>query len=255
MYKALVFCLFAAALTLTGCYPLHPSVMLKTGDDFQYSTPPKEQAKEYTINPNDVIDFRLYSNDGFKLVDLTSLETNAQLNTQNTSMRYLVDNEGFTKLPIIGRISVKGMTIRQVEDTLESKYSAYYNKPFAIVKVGNRRIIVFPGQGGTARVVDLVNENTTLVEALAMVGGLQETGRSKRIKLIRGDLSNPQVYLIDLSTIEGMKQSPFIVQSNDIIYVESIPDISRGVLARLSPIISILSSMVVIYSVVNLASQ
>lgn len=252
MRKILLYCLLPlTAALLHGCYPLNPSVMLKTGKNFKFSEPPKEKIKAYTINANDIIEFRLFSNDGFKLVDLTSFEGNANL-MRNATMTYLIDIDGHAKLPILGRTNLKGLTIREAEAMLEEKYAAYYNKPFAIVKVSNRRIVVFPGYGGAAKVLDLVNENTTILEALAMAGGLQETGRSNRIKLIRGDLKDPQVYLIDLRTIEGMKKADFIVQSNDIIYVEPIPDITRGVVARISPVISLLSSALVLYSFVRI---
>lgn len=256
MRKFLVFALIAASASfLTGCYPLHPSRMLKTDKDFKYSTPPKVKLQEYTISPNDIIEFRLYTNEGFKLVDLTSLEAGNALNRQSNFITYLVDFEGNSKLPIIGKVNLKGLTLRQAEAMLEEKYAVYYNKPFAIVKVENRRIVVFPGSSGSAKVVNLVNENTTILEALAMVGGIQETGRANRIKLIRGDLKNPEVYLIDLSTMEGLKEADFIVQSNDIIYVEPIPDVSRGIVQRLSPIVSIMSGLIVIYSVFRIASN
>ena len=38
--------------------------------------------------------------------------------------------------------------------------------------------------------------------------------------MIRGDLDNPKVQVIDLSTIEGMKEAALDVQANDIIYIE-----------------------------------
>jgi polysaccharide biosynthesis/export protein len=256
MRRIVLLCFISAVTVLTGCYPLHPSVMLKTGKNFKYSTPPSVRQINYTINPNDLIDFRLYSNDGFKLVDLTSLEGNQNQPVRQIPMDYLVDNEGFTKLPIIGRVNLKGMTLSEAENMLQEKYTLYYNKPFVIIKVSNRRVTVFPGSsGGTARVINLINENTTVIEALAMAGGIQETGRANRIKLIRGDVKNPEVYLIDLSTIEGMKQSDFIVQSNDIIYVEPIPDVTRGLVARISPVVSLLSSALVFYSVIKVITR
>ena len=33
-------------------------------------------------------------------------------------------------------------------------------------------------------------------------------------------MKNPQVIVIDLSTLEGMRKADLIVQSNDIIYIE-----------------------------------
>jgi polysaccharide export outer membrane protein len=104
--------------------------------------------------------------------------------------------------------------------------------------------------GGSGTVVTLKNENTTLIEALALAGGITETGKAYKIKLIRGDSRNPQVQLIDLSTIEGMKQSNMLLQANDIIYVEPVPRISNAILSQITPIVGILTSMLLIYNIV-----
>ena len=64
-----------------------------------------------------------------------------------------------------------------------------------------------------------MNDNTTLFEALAQAGGLNG-GKAYKIKIIRGDLRNPQIFLVDLSTIKGVVKSDFVLQANDIIYIE-----------------------------------
>ncbi len=53
--------------------------------------------------------------------------------------------------------------------------------------------------------------------------------------------------MIDLSTIEGINNADMVVQANDIIYVEPIADIAREVLADVTPVISLLSSALVIW--------
>ena len=115
-----------------------------------------------------------------------------------------------------------------------------------MLNVLNRRVIVFPGSGGKANVINLQNNNTTLLEALALSGGIANTGKAKRIKLIRGNPKDPEVYLIDLSTIEGMKQGDMVLQANDIIYVEPVLKISQTLLAEMSPYIMILTNILLI---------
>jgi polysaccharide export outer membrane protein len=110
--------------------------------------------------------------------------------------------------------------------------------------------LVFPGSGGAGKVVTLENENTSLIEALALAGGITETGKAYKIKLIRGDHRNPQVQLIDLSTVEGLRQSNLQLQANDIIYVEPVPRISQHVLSQITPIIGIITSVLLIYDIV-----
>ena len=112
------------------------------------------------------------------------------------------------------------MTLREAGLYLEEAYSEYLNNPMVRLQVMNKRVTIFPGgSGGSAKVINLVNNNTTLIEALALAGGIND-GKAYKIKLIRGDLKNPTIYQIDLSTVEGLKQADLVLQANDIIYVE-----------------------------------
>ncbi len=98
--------------------------------------------------------------------------------------------------------------------------------------------------------INLTNNNTTLLEALALAGGIS-TGKAKRIKLIRGDIRDPLVYLLDLSTIEGMTQANMVIQANDIIYVEPVLKPLVTILTELNPIIGILTSILLIATLVT----
>jgi len=142
---------------------------------------------------------------------------------------------------------IGGMTEKEAEKYLESIYSEFLNQPFVQIKVSNKRVIIFPGgQGGTASVLKLQNNQTSLFEALASIGGIND-GRADKIKLIRGDLKNPQVYLIDLSTLEGMKKANLILQANDIIIVEPRAKIPQKIISEVTPYISLITTALLIY--------
>lgn len=228
--------------------------MLKTPKDFVFDTPPETSDVEYKIAPNDVLSFRLYTNDGFRLIDFTTStgNTNNQAMMQNNALfTYLVEYDGFCNLPILGRTQLNNMTIREAELLLEEKYAELYIDPFVLLDVTNRRVTIFPGSEGTGKVITLNNNNTTLIEAIAQAGGLATRGKAYKIKLIRGSLKDPKVYLIDLSTIEGAKKADLILQANDIIYVEPIGVTTRQVIAEASPIVSVLSSLITLYLVIR----
>ncbi len=236
---------------------INPSVMFKVPKNYEYSNDQTIGNIEYRITPNDIIGFSVYTNDGFKLIDMTTSAASIaggfqSVNGQgNTQTQFLVEPDGQIKLPIVGKIKIAGLTVREAEKSLEQEYATFYNKPFVMIKVLNRRVMVFPGTGGTGRTVNLDNENMNLIEALALAGGLTNTGKSYKIKLIRGDLRNPKVMLIDLSTIEGMKQSNLLLQSNDIIYVEPVPRVSQELLSQLAPIIGIITSLALVYQIAD----
>ena len=242
--------IIVACYFLASCKPLNPSIIFITQKDYKYDTQIKDTTLEYRIAANDEISFRLFTNNGLKLVDVT--ENNPQMFQQlNQGITYIVEFDGQVNLPIIGRVNVGGMTIREAEFFLEEKYDEVFIDPFLLLNVTNRRITIFPGSGGDGIVITLQNNNIKLLEALALAGGLADEGRAARIKLIRGDLSDPEVYLIDLSTIEGISQSDIILQANDIIYVEPIGITTRQLLGEVTPVLSLLTGLLTLYFVID----
>ena len=236
--------------------------MFKTPKDYQFDTPPSNDTAAYILQPFDIIDFKLYANEGFKLIDLSALtEARTTMTNGVTGVTYLIENDGRVKLPILGYEPLAGKTLKQAEAYLEQKYAQYYKKPFARIKVLNRRVTVFAGgvsgnsSQGRAKVVPLKNENTSLFEVLGEVGGPSALSKVRKVKVIRGDLSNPQVFLFDLSTIEGVKKADIVLQNNDIIYVEPIIKPVRQFVSDVSPVISLIISTVSLFVVINSISN
>ena len=205
--------------------------------------------EDYKISKDDKITFLLSTNDG---QDIVSGQTG--INTKNASgqtnqIEYVVRSDGKVLLPLIGELQIEGMTVKKSEDTLKQLFSAHYLDPFVQVTVTNKRVIVFPGDGGAAKVVFIKNNNTTLMEVIAEVGGISERGKSKSIKLMRSVNGKREIYPIDLSTIEGLAFADMIVQANDYVYVEPHPKLGREVISQVTPIVAILSSALVLFTV------
>ncbi len=244
--------IFAISLLVvfSSCQLVNPSRMLRTDTDYEYSEfPDSIKYEPYRIAPNDILYIRIFNLNGEMIFDPTTDNQNKfNISIQDPSFNYQVDYDSTIKLPSVRRIKVAGMTIRDAESTLEKLFAEYIQDPFVQIKITNNRVIIFPGgEGGNASILYLENTNTTLFEALAHAGGITH-GKAHKIKLIRGNLKDPDVYLIDLSTIEGMKQADLVLQANDIIYVEPREGITRKVLSEITPYISMASTLIVIYS-------
>ena len=244
MKQTILFFLISSLL-ISSC-SVNSHVMLKTPKDFVFDTPPEKPITEYIISPNDIVKFKLYSNDGFIIIDITAgtKGTNSGM-AQNIS--YTIDYQGNTELPIIGTVKLSELSIKDAVIELQKKYSEFYVSPFVQLEVINKRVIVFPGTGSDAKVVSLKNNSTKLIEVLGQVGGISKKGKAARIKILRETRERREVYLVDLSTIEGIKYADMVVQANDIIYVEPVPDIAREVLSDITPVISLLSSSLFVW--------
>ena len=229
---------------------INKDLMFQTPVGYQYDPLPEVDSLEYKISPYDRIQFNLFTNDGYKLIDIIGQEGTTGNSVQairQFGFDYLVEQDGFVKLPTLGRIELAGLTIRQAQDFLQEKYAEFYRKPFIILSVVNNRVIVSPGDGGQAQVVG-ISDNMTVIEVLARSGGIANRGNASKVKVIRDFKDHKEVYEIDLSTIEGIHNGGLIVQANDIIYVEPTPEIAREIIRDLTPIISLITSTLFLIS-------
>lgn len=224
---------------------MNPSSMFKTDSDYQFNSFESEKT-EYIIRPYDKLSVNIYTNNGMQLIDLTNQSSAKQ--DYNT---YTVNKDGVVKLPTVGMVKVLGLTIQNTEKLLEEKYSQYYKQPFVMVKVTNRRVVVFTAGSTKGTVLNIENEKFTLIEALAKAGGLDDFSKAYRIKLLRGNLKQPKVYMCNISNIEDMQKANLVLQANDIIYVERRGRYVKRTLNEIMPIVTLFNTAVLIWVTVN----
>lgn len=242
---------FILGITFFSSCTINRNVMFKTDEDFVFDTP-DSVAGEYVVSPNDILMIQVFSNDGAKLINSTaSSDNNGGRMMQNLSFSYTVEPDGSVKMPEVGQIDLEGQSIVEAQNTLQNEYKKFHNDPYVLIRILNNRIIVFPGSGGDAQVITLENNNTTVIEALARAGGIADRGDASEVKLIRKEDLTDKIYHMDLSTIEGIQYAQMIVQANDIIYVEPVPEIAREIFNDVSPIVQIVSGLALIWAIVT----
>jgi polysaccharide export outer membrane protein len=234
---------------------INSNLMLKTDKDYVFANLDTLNAtkSDYRIDKNDIIQLRFFTNDGIKVLDVATSDggNQNQLFNPNNSLNYVIQNDSMVNLPVIGPKNLVGMTIREAELYLGTQYEGNYVDPFVQLSVTNRRVIVFPGNGGEAKVLYLANNNVTLLEAIALAGGITERGRANKVKLIRKNKEGKRdVYKIDLSRIDGVGYADIIVQANDYIYVEPDPEIGKEILKEVAPIVSLISSAAIVVAII-----
>lgn len=246
-----------AMAALLGACSINKDLLYKTPNDYEYDILPEEVDVEYRIQPYDQINFRLYSNDGFLLIDLTSGSgatspgQQPRLSNLQNNIRYRVEVNGEVKLPTIGKTKIDSLTVREAELYLEELYSQFYVDPFIMLEITNNRVIVMPGAGGKSQVITLINNNTTVLEAIAMAGGVADRGNASKIKLIRRTGGKRKIYHLDLSKVDGIPEGDLLVQANDIIYVEPVPQLAAEALRDFTPIVALITSMIVLINIVR----
>jgi polysaccharide export outer membrane protein len=159
---------------------------------------------------------------------------------------YQIDERGELTLPLIGRMTVRGMTVLSLRDTLEAFVREYCKgqSPTIELTPTSLRAYYF-NEGGTRSVVSLRNEHTPIAEFLAQTGGIEWIGKANKIQIIRGDPNDPQVIWVDAQQFDALRDLNLFIQPNDIIYVEprELPRIGRE-----------LAGLTVVFTVVNIVT-
>lgn len=241
---------FSFGLLLIGCSSwknINSNQMFKIpkDDSFKFDSLLMEPSDDYKIGPGDRFTFFFSTNNGERIINSLSgfgeMGQGRIITSQNV-IDYLVRKDGVAEIPVIGLYPVAGLTVMQLEDSLSKILGKQFQNPFVQIRLSNQRVIVFPGRG-KAQVVYLQNVNTSLLEVIAMAGGISDDGLSNSIKVMRNNKSGKRsIFKVDLSTIEGIKAAEMIVQSNDYIYIDYKPRFATGILTEITPWISLISS-------------
>lgn len=243
--------LIACTLVASSCTSYKQNIMFKPTDSFvaKKSSEAQNAVKNYVVQINDYLKIDVYSNKGERLIDpngelITQSVAGGQATTARVQPSYLVSVDGLVRFPMIEPIAIAGMTIAEAEQKLQAEYNKYYKECYVILTFSNKRVIVLGSPGG--QVIPLINENVSVVEVLAMAKGIGNDGKANDIRLIRGN----DVYLLDLSTLDGLKTGNMTVQPGDIIYIEPIRRPFAEGARDLAPVLSLtlsLATLIVVF--------
>lgn len=223
----------------SSCRILYPNQMFRQ-KDYQYFDMAHKEVEGYLIQKGDQFTLQVFARDGFKLIDIIEGSNMGEF-YRGGGFQFTVDPEGFVRLPVLGDLFVVGHTEASLERTLAEKYASLFVDPWVSVRVANRRAFVV--RDGSTSIVALSEVPISVIELIARAGGMDSRTKAYKIKVIRGDIKNPQIYMVDLSTLEGVRNSDLTVQPNDIVILERRRQYVTDVLREISPYTSAVTTI------------
>lgn len=158
---------------------------------------------DYRIAPMDTVSVKV-----FRMPDLSG--------------DYQVDLTGKISLPLVGEVRAVDMTTAQLDQTLTAKFSEKYleNPDISVgVKESARRSITVDGSVKTAGAFPTTGP-VTLMQAIALAGGLSEDANPRRIAVFRTISGQRQAAAFDLASIRRGEMADPAVYPGDIIVVD-----------------------------------
>ncbi len=213
------------AVLFTSCVPLKNSIYLQ-GDIAKklakIDQENKPEKSDYLIRPGDVLYITVTSLD-----ERTSafLNNNAGLTQMPESpmaislMGYRVSMDGSIEFPFIGKIFVSGMTLEQIREKIHLAVGKYIDQSSVTVKLLNDNVTVV-GEVRTPGRFLMASEELNIIEALSLAGDMTEYANRKKVRLIRKEADDYEMFVINTLDDRIMFSPYFYLKPGDILYVE-----------------------------------
>ena len=139
--------------------------------------------------------------------------------SNSTPGGYLVNKDGFIDFPILGKISVRGLTINALKDTVTVRLEKYLQNPIVTVRLINYKITVL-GEVNSPASYYLQSERVSVLDALGMAGDLTIFGKRENVLLIREENGQRNFVRLNLTSSKLFESPYFYLKQNDVVYVE-----------------------------------
>lgn len=232
-----------------------------------------DRRKEVTILPEDILAIKVSTissivekgginpvaifNEGGTAYSITASAGGAGGGAANSAQNlgYLVDVNGFIDYPVIGKLKVSGLTLRQLKDLLADKLKAYVKEPVVEANIINFHVTVFGEVGRVGQIV-AANQKISILDALAAAGDIPITGRKDNVLIIRETEGKREYARLNLNSRTLFSSPYYYLKQNDIIYIEPArirkQENNDFLKFYLPTIMTILSSAVTIYGITRL---
>ncbi len=164
-----------------------------------------KESSDYFLQPGDLVEIQVYRE-----------------NDMNRTLR--ISSQGSIAFPLIGNITIAGMTVNQAESTIENKLKSYLKNPsvsLLIKEYANKTVYVL-GQVKKPSSISIPPEKSmTLLEAITSAGGFTDIAAISKVKVLRMEQGKQRSLEVDVSQItkEGNKQLDISLKPGDVIFV------------------------------------
>jgi polysaccharide export outer membrane protein len=161
-------------------------------------------ASDYKVGPNDLLDI--------EVLDLDNLKRTVRVNAA-----------GAISLPLIGAVTVAGLTSQQIEEVIADRYREKYlqNPQVSVfIKEFTTERITVEGAVAHPGIFPLAGQ-MTLLRALALAGGFGPIANPQAVMLFRNNAQRVQeVKVFDVEQIRAGKTEDPVIRGDDLIVVQ-----------------------------------
>lgn len=176
--------------------------------------------------PGDILDILVMAKNREVVIPFNKRLLQSDVYTRGNNTKavefYLVDQNGDIEFPVLGSLHVAGKSKKEVELMIqEALYPRYLSElPQVSVWIQNFTVSVL---GDVARpgMFTIENERVSVLDAIALAGDLNITGRRDNVLLVRVNSDGTKnIARINLNDKNLVSSPYFYLQQNDVLYVQ-----------------------------------
>jgi polysaccharide export outer membrane protein len=212
-----------ACLFLFSCVPQHKIVYLQSASEKQATEYHNQTQKNTRIESFDLLYITINSTDqqGFNLFAQEKQSFTSISDATLAVISYAVTDSGNVHLPVIGNVSVRGLTLEQAAARIEDSAKSILSKPIVNVRFVNTNVTIL-GEVLRPGNYPYTNEELTIFRAIGLAGDITEYGNRKEVVLIREKNKVITKYTLDLTSDDLFKSDFYYLRPNDLIYVKPL---------------------------------
>jgi len=169
---------------------------------------------------------------------------------------YRVDAGGYIDFPVLGKIRIGGLTIREAKDLLAKKLKDYVKEPVVEARIINYKVTVL-GEINHPGFVIAPNQQITILDAIAACGDIPITGRKDNIMVIRETEGTREYARLNLNSKEIFNSPYYYLKQNDVVYIEPArikrQQGNEFLQFYLPAVTSLLSTVLAVYGIVQIS--
>ena len=183
---------------------------------------------DYTVQPGDNLYVKVVSSDE-KTSRLFNLNNNATgsyttgtYSSGNASIYlngFTVSDQGFIDFPLAGKVDVKGMTLEQVQNKLQTVINVYLKETIVYVKLGVFNLSIL-GEVNRPGQYQIYQSDINIFQALSLAGNLTDFAKKDHVKIIRQTKDGSQIIEVNLLDANILSSPLYYLKPNDIIVVD-----------------------------------
>ena len=164
---------------------------------------------------------------------------------------YRVAEDSTVNLPVIGKINLVGLTLKEAEERILLKAKEYLRTPTVQVKLLNFKINVL-GEVNSPGFVYNYEGSMNIIEAIGYAQDITEYADLRNVVVNRQINNITNTYKVDLTTNDIYNSDVFYLQPNDILYIPPSKLVRRSEnTSTYSLLLGTLSMVLVLISIFN----